>query len=102
MNRREWRIERIREVEREWQVVRAALDQLRSRLIGNPSLLQPLDLERGDFNRADERVDGVFVVRMYAEFEAGLRETWTRFFKRRSHPKMADLLAAITAYGFSC
>jgi hypothetical protein len=37
------------------------------------------------------------VVRLFAEFEAGLRDVWTTWAKKATVPKMEDLLNALAA-----
>jgi hypothetical protein len=95
--RRHERIELIRAVEGEYRVVALALSMLRTRLSADPAGLKPHRLSWGNFERAMANLGATYVTRMFAEFEAGLREAWARKYRQTTEPRAADLLSAFQA-----
>jgi len=72
-NRRfDWH-EHIKDVEGEYQAARVALDRLKAALIATPDLLKKKDEARRYLRRADRNLEGTFLVRLFAAFEAALR-----------------------------
>jgi hypothetical protein len=97
MKRRDWRIEQIRAIERELKVLHVASAILQKQLLADPSLLQQNGLEKRDYASALENLDATYLIRLFAEFETGLREAWKRACKKDTHPRMMDLLQAFAA-----
>jgi hypothetical protein len=97
MRRRDQWIEWIRAVEREGELVAVALVVLEGRLRQDPSMLQQYGLEHADFSAGARHREGTYVIRVFAEFESGLREAWERAFGETTHPKIVDLLQAFAA-----
>ncbi len=97
MKRRDERIRQMDAVGRECRVIAVAAAALRDRLDADPSALRGHGLKRPDFTRAVDRLDATYVVRLFAEFEAGLREAWERRFGQSTHPPTAQLMRAIVA-----
>jgi len=85
--RREW-IERIKEVHREYQSVRIAVDRLLPDTQSRGNVVNFRDL-----SRASARLEGTFIIRIFAEFETGLRDYWKTV--RDTHPKMEDLVNGV-------
>lgn len=92
---REW-IERVKAAEREFASVRVALDFLLAALRSDPLVLVT-NLKASDFARADARLDGTYTIRLFAEFETGLRSFWMA--SRNSDPpsRTRDLVDGIAA-----
>jgi hypothetical protein len=67
--------ERIKAIEREYWAARIAVDQLSDTAARDPGVLgggaKPRDLEA-----ADENLEGTYLIRMFAEFETGVRSYW--------------------------
>jgi hypothetical protein len=82
--------ERIKAVEREFWSVRIAVDRLSEATARDPSVLglgpTPRDLEAADAN-----LEGTYLLRMFAEFETGIRSYW-RIFRPRSRTPVETLL----------
>jgi hypothetical protein len=97
MKRRIERMEQLVAVEREYRVVAVAVGVLGDRLRADPSGLKAHGLEQADYRQAVGRLEATYLIRLFAEFEAGLREAWVRKYRQKTHPPMAQLLAAITA-----
>ncbi|HJT36451.1 MAG TPA: hypothetical protein VJ783_30795 [Pirellulales bacterium] len=72
-NRRfDWH-EHIKDVEKEYHAVRAALDRLKDQLIATPEILTRDETTRTYLRRADRNLEGTYLVRLFAAFEAALR-----------------------------
>jgi hypothetical protein len=95
MREREKRQERIRAVEREYKAAKTAVELLGREMQQNPSLGQPDGWGTRDAKQVQENLEPTFIIRLYAEFEAGLREAWEHHFKQATHPPMKDLLFSI-------
>ncbi|MCU0876061.1 MAG: hypothetical protein MUE50_27375 [Pirellulaceae bacterium] len=97
MRRRDQWLQWIRSVEREGELIAVALVVLEDRLRQDPSVLRQHGLERADFSAGMLNREGTYVIRVYAEFESGLREAWERAFGETTHPKAVDLLHAFAS-----
>jgi hypothetical protein len=95
MREREKRQERIVAVEREYKAAKVAVGLLGREMQQNPTLGQADGWGIRDAKQVQENLEPTFIIRLYAEFEAGLREAWEHHFKRQTHPPMRDLLIAI-------
>jgi hypothetical protein len=80
---------RIKAVEREYAVARFAADRLDQQVRDNPGILQG-DLRLGDIRTLMDRLEGRYLLRVFAEFEQGLRN-YLRAFRIRI-PKNAEPL----------
>jgi hypothetical protein len=96
MRRRDQWIRWMKAVEREAAVVAFALDLLQERLQVDPSILAIRTLGRVHFRQGVVNRELTYLVRLYAVFESGLREAWSRAFRETTHPPMSDLLQALT------
>lgn len=95
MREREKRQERILAVERECKAAKTAVELLGREMQHNPALGQPAGWGTRDARQIEENLEPTFIIRLYAEFEAGLREAWEHHFKKDTHPPMKDLLFSI-------
>jgi hypothetical protein len=86
--RHEWH-SRIKAVEREYQAVRLAIDYFHVAVRRNPLLLKG-DVRPRDIGIASNQLEGTYVMRIFAQFETGLREYWATV--RKTHPKVEALL----------
>ena len=72
-NRRfDWH-EHIKDVESEYHASRVAVDRLKAQLVAVPDLLNDDDMTRTFLRRADRNLEGTYLVRLFAAFEAALR-----------------------------
>ena len=97
MRRRDQWIEWIRAGEREGDTAAYALSLLQDQLRKAPSSLRFRGLGHQDFAGFAENREATYLVRLFAEFENGLREAWNRAFGESSHPKTMDLLNAVAS-----
>jgi hypothetical protein len=89
----EW-LRRIKSVEREHSVMRLAVDHFAAAARSNPSVFLS-NLSIPDLAQASERLEGTYIVRLFAEFETGLRLFWTTV--RASEPPTRDLVDGVAA-----
>lgn len=97
MSQRQARIDRIVAVERECLAASVASDLLHERLGADPAFLAPHELRSRDARNLRAHLEGTYVIRLCAEFEAGLRDAWRNAFGRQTQPPLRDLLAAMAA-----
>src|SRR3954468_24078035 len=67
--------ERIKAVEREYWSARIAVDRLVDAAAHDPGVLGAGPKPR-DLKAVDENLEGTYLVRMFAEFETGVRSYW--------------------------
>ena len=65
--------EHIKEIEGEYKAIRFAVDRLKAGLVATPDLLQRNDEARTYLRAADRNLEGTYLVRLFAAFEAALR-----------------------------
>jgi hypothetical protein len=65
--------EHIKDVEGEYQAARIAVDRLKAELVARPDLLKRDDEARAYVRDADRNLEGTYLVRLFAAFEAALR-----------------------------
>jgi hypothetical protein len=92
MIKRQQRLQRIANVAREFLAARTAADWLRSCQEADPSFGDQHGWEPKAGIDFCENMEATYIVRMYAEFEAGLRDYWKTHRKQTSHPKMVQLV----------
>lgn len=85
---------RIKAVEREYFSVRIAMDWLLETARRDPGVLRDR-VDPRDVNRASEELEGTYLIRMFAEFETGLRLYWETSWG--THPPTQDLLDGMAA-----
>ncbi|MCA9153315.1 MAG: hypothetical protein KDA62_12325 [Planctomycetales bacterium] len=95
MIRRQQRIERIAAVAREYLAAKSAADLLMTQLQADPNYGRTRGWESRDGTAFDESVNATYIIRLYAEFEAGLRDYWANHLNRATHPPMAHLLKSV-------
>ena len=95
--KRQVRYDRMNEVYREYLAATVAAEALDTRLRNELELLSPHKLKVRDFQKFRDHLSGTYLIRLFAEFEAGLRDLWTDGFKQSSVPRMRDLLQGIAA-----
>ena len=89
----EWQT-RIKAVEREHWAIRQATDRFQEQAGRDPSILKG-DLRPRDVVHASDHPEGTYIIRLFAEFETGLRSYWDR--ARGTNPRVHDLLEGLAA-----
>ena len=90
---REWQ-ESIRAVEREYQATLRATDRFLDQARRDPTILEG-DVRYRDVIEASGNLAGTYIIRLFAQFETGLRLYWDRV--RGTHPRTQDLLDGLAA-----
>jgi hypothetical protein len=85
--------ERIKAVEREYLASRIAVDRLAAEAAHDPAVLGTATRPR-DLKSTDENLEGTYLVRMFAEFETGVRAYW-RTIRPRARVSVETLLARV-------
>ena len=93
--RDEW-IKRIKLVEQEWEIATTAVSWLELDARNDPTIL-PTDSGTKDVHRTAVRLPATYLVRLFAVFEAGLRQFWVDELGRETQPPMRDLLDGIAS-----
>jgi hypothetical protein len=96
-SQRDRRMEHIKAVEREYLVAVTAVDGLQFALRKNPSLLKKLRLGLADYRNLLENLQKTFLVRLFAEFETGLRDIWVVHSKKKSEVPIRDVITSLSA-----
>jgi hypothetical protein len=86
----------IKSVEREYQATRFAVDRVLGQVKQDPSLLTG-DVRVREIERAVLFLEGTYTIRLFAEFESGLRLFFGSARKRRPPSKTEDLLNSVAA-----
>jgi hypothetical protein len=83
--------EHIKDVEREYRAARFAVDRLTAQIAVDPRLLLEDDTTRRDLRFASMNLEGTYLVRLFAAFEAALRS----FDRARHNDPNRDVVAAV-------
>ncbi len=89
-------IDRRKGVEREYWVVRIAMDRFAAEAGHDPTILGR-DLRVREIGNASRRLEGTYVVRLFAEFETGLRLFWAAARVAPVPDRIADIVDSIAA-----
>jgi hypothetical protein len=92
MIERQQRIEWIAAVEKEYFAALSAAELLKAQLRIDPKYGRSRGWEARDGLAFAANLESTYIVRLYAEFEAGLRDYWANHLNRGTHPPMAQLL----------
>ncbi len=97
MTRKQRRMEQIRAIELEYRVALISAAGLEERLHANPSALDEERLQYGDYQNFRDNLESTYLIRLFANFEAGLREAWELAFRRATSPSVRDLINSLAA-----
>src|SRR5205085_1887635 len=92
MNRREKWLKRMANVVQEYMAGRTAADWLNSQTGPDPSFGWTKGWEPAAGEAFSDNLETTFIIRLYAEFEAGIRDYWESYRGRDSNPPMEVLL----------
>src|SRR5262249_2451569 len=82
---------------REYLVATVAARGLDERFRADPSVLVAERLEIADYRDFRDYLEATYLIRLFAEFEAGLREAWEFPFGRTTVPRVRDLIDSLHA-----
>ncbi len=94
--KREERIERLSNAWGEYLVASSATSLLEGLVRLDPSHGSAAGWRVRDLKSWRSNLEATFLIRMYAEFEAGLRDVWRGYYRQTTRPPMKDLLDAIS------
>jgi hypothetical protein len=94
MPRRDGWQHRIKAVERQYAAVRLAASRLLDAGRRDPTILKG-NVEYRHIVEADRDLEGTYIIRLFAEFETGLRHFWDS--ARDTNPRTRDLLEGVAA-----
>jgi hypothetical protein len=89
-------IRRIKTIEREYSAMRLAVDRLLEGARRDPTILTG-DLKLYDIINASERLEGTYIIRLFAEFETGLRLFWPSARGTDPPSRTRDLIDGVAA-----
>jgi hypothetical protein len=96
-SKRDRRLGQIKAVEREYLVAVTAVNALQAALRKNPSLLKKVLVGLADYRNLLENLQKTFLVRLFAEFETGLREVWVKQAKKKAEVPVRDVITSLGA-----
>ena len=83
LKRFEWQ-SRIKTVEKEFRAVRLAAERLLAAAKRDPTILKKNGIEPASCIGALKNLEGTYLIRLFAEFESGLRDFWKSL--KQTHP----------------
>jgi len=89
-------IQRIKSVEREYYAARFSVDRALGQVRADPTILTG-DLRVREIERTADFLEGTYIMRLFAEFESGLRLYLRLVRKRRPPSKTEDLLNSVAS-----
>jgi hypothetical protein len=89
-------IGRIKAVEREYYAARFSVDRALEQVRTDPTILTG-DLRVREIERTAEFLEGTYIMRLFAEFESGVRLYFRLTTKRRPPSKTEDLLNSVAS-----
>jgi hypothetical protein len=81
----------IKDVEGEYQAARIAVDRLKDQVAASPDILKSDDGTRAYLREANKNLEGTYLVRLFAAFEAALRS----FDRARHNDPTRDQVASV-------
>jgi hypothetical protein len=97
MKKRQLRLERLRAVEREYLTALLAVEFLREGIRTQTEILEERGLRPRDADTFSDNLEPTYLIRLFAEFEAALRDVWANGFRRSSEPPMRVLIDSVAA-----
>ncbi len=94
-DRYDW-LSRIRSVEREHAAARLAMRRLMEAR-DRDAALSDIDLKLRDARNALDRLEATYVIRLFAEFESGLRSCWAARRSTEAPSRTRDLMDGLSA-----
>ena len=90
--RDDW-LSRIKSVEKEFHSMRLAANRLLGDVARDPTILTTSNVQPASCRHAADNLEGTYLIRLFAEFESGLRDFWVSI--RHTHPQTQVLLASV-------
>ena len=91
------RIERMKGVEREYQVATMAKEVLIEGLGQDTTMLTKKGLHQADLNSLQANLEATYLVRLFAEFETGLKDYWKNGLTKNSRTGVRDIIESLSS-----
>lgn len=91
------RIERMRAIEREHDVATLANDVFLEVLGQDSALLQRHGLSQSDFKTLKSNLEITFLIRLFAEFETGLKDYWKNGMQKNPKARIVNVIGSIAS-----
>jgi hypothetical protein len=101
MIKRQQRILRIEAVANEYNAAKSAATLLIGQLQSDPNFGESQGWKARDGAAFRSNLESTYIIRLYAEFEAGIRDYWAKHRNKSTHPKMSQLLKSLADQRFS-
>jgi hypothetical protein len=95
--KRQARLDRMKAVEREFDVARLASRFFHQIVSRNPALLHGENLSPADARAFANNLEASYLIRLFAEFETGIRDLWTKKLKRKDQTRTYDIVQSLAA-----
>jgi hypothetical protein len=95
MNRRQWHVDRITDAYQEFVAAEASVGLLEERLRVDPSFLTSQGIGNRRARALRDNLEATYLIRLFAAFEAGVRDAWENHWKKPTEPKMMDLINSV-------
>jgi len=95
MIKRQQRTEWIAAVAREYVAAKSAAGLLKAQLQADPNYGRSQGWEARDGEAFGANLESTYMIRLYAEFEARLRDYWANHLNKNTHPPMVQLLRSL-------
>jgi len=93
--KRQSRLDRVRAIERELSVASLGCEFLKDGIREEPEVLSLRDLRPRDVDAYIKNLEPTYLVRLFAEFEAALRDLWRNGYRRKSDPLVRTLIDSV-------
>jgi hypothetical protein len=93
--KRQQRLERLRSVEREYLAAALAVECLREATRADSGVLPQRGLRPRDADSFADNLEATYIIRLFAEFEAALRDVWASGYRRKSEPATRALIDSV-------
>jgi hypothetical protein len=87
----------MKDVEREYAVATISRDTMIEALKKDPSLLTKKNLNQADLDRLNENLSSTYLIRIFAEFETGLRAFWKTQRSRKPSIPVRDMIDSVSS-----
>lgn len=93
--KRQVRLDRLRAVEREYFAALLAVEYLRDGIRTDAGILKSRGLQTRDADNFVDNLEATYLLRLFAEFEAALRDVWANGYRRASSPAARVLIDSV-------
>ena len=85
-------------IEREERAARLGIVRLHLQCLDDPTILGNVSVRPADVVACQNNLENTYIIRLFAQFEASLRDVWAAAFGRPTRPATSDLLDGSAAH----